>query len=56
MHLAKCMKLLVQIGVSFCLGLAVFLFALWLLRVEDLSLITDRLFRRFRRRKAPADD
>ena len=48
------MKLLVQVGVSFGLGFAVYLLVLWLLKVEELSLITDRIGRRFRR-KAPED-
>jgi len=44
-----------QIGISGIAGLIVLLAALWLLKVEELSLITDRITRRFRR-KAPAED
>ena len=48
-------QLAVQVGASLVMGFFIYLFTLWLLRTEELSLITGRIAAKFRRRPPPDD-
>ncbi|HEX2950302.1 MAG TPA: murein biosynthesis integral membrane protein MurJ [Armatimonadota bacterium] len=49
-HLSR-LKLLIQVGVSMCIGMGIYAFVLWGLGVKELKLITDRFTAKLRRKR-----